>query len=426
MFHNFTKKNILSPINSPSKKLLVIASEWPEPNSSAAGGRMMQLLEIFLTMGFHITYAATAHISNFMFDIESIGITLKNVTLNDDSVDDFIKKINPTIVLFDRFTAEEQFGWRVVRQCPAAIRILDTEDLHFLRKARQESIQKYNNLDDLDLQSGLAKREIASVLRCDLSLIISRFEMNLLENEFDIKPNLLLYLPFLFDEIDEKVSSEWLDFEARKNFIFVGNFFHKPNIDAVLTLKNEIWPRIIKLQKGLQIDVFGAYPIPKIMQLHNTAAGFLVHGRAENAKAVVGKAKVVLAPIRFGAGIKGKLAEAQFCGTPSITTKIGSESMTKNELWNGFITDNYDDFAQKAIQLYNQEKLWKKAQTVGIKIFNEQYNKALFSKKFIDMILYLLENLEHHRKKNFLGAMLLHHSMQSTKFLSKWIIAKNK
>ena len=92
MFHNFTKKNTLSPINSPSKKLLVIASEWPEPNSSAAGGRMMQLLEIFLTMGFHITYAATAHISNFMFDIESIGITLKNVTLNDDSVDDFIKK----------------------------------------------------------------------------------------------------------------------------------------------------------------------------------------------------------------------------------------------------------------------------------------------------------------------------------------------
>lgn len=416
----------MSPINSSSKKLLVIASEWPEPKSSAAGGRMMQLLEIFLTMGFQITYAATAHISNFMFDIESIGIKLKKISLNDDGFDDFIKNINPTIVLFDRFTSEEQFGWRVVTLCPAAIRILDTEDLHFLRKARQESIQKHGNLDHLDLQSDLAKREIASILRCDLSLIISKYEMNLLENEFDIKSDLLLYLPFLFDAIDNCVTSKWLDFEARKNFIFVGNFFHEPNIDAVLILKTEIWPRIIKLQKGLQIDIFGAYPIPKIMQLHNQATGFLVHGRAENAQEVVGKAKVVLAPIRFGAGIKGKLVEAQFCGTPSITTNIGSESMTKNQLWNGFITDDYDDFAQKAVQFYNEKETWKKAQIVGIKIFNEQYNKEFFTKKFMETILFLIENLEYHRKKNFLGAMLLHHSMQSTKFLSKWIIAKNK
>ena len=166
------------------KKLLVVGSEWPEPNSSAAGSRMMQILSVFLTQDYLIVYAATAHISEFMFDLKAIAIETVQISVNDDKFDDFLKQQQPSVVLFDRFIAEEQFGWRVTENCPFCIKILDTEDLHFLRKARQQSIKKYANLDHVNLFSDVAKREIASILRCDLSLVISSFEINLLQNTF--------------------------------------------------------------------------------------------------------------------------------------------------------------------------------------------------------------------------------------------------
>lgn len=412
--------------NNFPKTLLVIASEWPEPASSAAGSRMMQILDIFLNLGFEITYCATAHISEFMFDLKSIGIKINSITLNNDGFDDFIKTICPSVILFDRFTSEEQFGWRVISQFPNAMRILDTEDLHFLRKARQQSILKHNDLNHVELQSDVAKREVASILRCDMSLIISKFEMELLQNEFGIKSDLLFFMPFMLDPIDDEVTAIWPSFEQRKNFIFIGNFFHEPNVDSVMQLKTAIWPKICKLQKGLKIDIYGAYPSPKIMQLHQPSNGFLVHGRAENAEKLVGSAKVLLAPIRFGAGIKGKLAEAQFCGTPSITTRIGAESMSENGFWNGFITDDYDEFAAKSVEIYHDKMIWENAQKNGQMIYNKQYDKSVFTAIFCETFKKIQNNLEQHRRKNFFGAMLLHHSMQSTKYMSKWIIAKNK
>src|SRR5690606_12663340 len=94
----------------------------------------------------------------------------------------------------DRFVSEEQFGWRVSQECPNAVQILDTEDLHFLRSAREKAFKKK---EEINLYNETTIREIASILRCDLSLIISEFEMNLLLNEFHIAPELLYYLPFI-------------------------------------------------------------------------------------------------------------------------------------------------------------------------------------------------------------------------------------
>lgn len=102
------------------------------------------------------------------------------------------------------------------------------------------------------------------------------------------------------------------------------------------------------------LNIYGAYASQKVLQLNNIKEGFLIKG-AENANEVVLKARVVLAPLRFGAGIKGKLLEAMQCGTPSVTTSIGAESMHADLSWNGFIEDNPDAFAKKAVELYHNK-----------------------------------------------------------------------
>nr|WP_314898448.1 glycosyltransferase family 4 protein [uncultured Flavobacterium sp.] len=409
------------------QKLLIIGFVWPEPNSSAAGGRMMQLISLFKAQGFSITFVSPAQDSDFMVDLEKCGVDKKSIELNNSSFDVFIKELNPTVVLFDRFMMEEQFGWRVAENCPDALRLLDTEDLHCLRLARQKAFKEKRPFNVTDLfPEDVAKREIASILRCDLSLMISEFEMELLESAFKIDKALLHYLPFLLEPIDSTEIQELPSFEERKNFIFIGNFLHEPNWNAVQYLKETIWPLIKKQLPEAILHIYGAYPSQKVLQLHNNKEGFLIMGRAIDAQDVVKNSRVVLAPLRFGAGIKGKLLEAMQCGTPSVTTFIGSESMHDDLPWNGFVVDSVADFADAAVRLCQDKTIWLKAQQNGITIINQRYLKELFKDDFAKKVKMLQSDLQKHRLTNFMGAMLQHHTLNSTKYMSRWIEVKNK
>lgn len=409
------------------QKLLIIGSVWPEPNSSAAGGRMMQLISLFKMQGFSITFASPAQDSDFMVDLQEYEVEKESIELNNSSFDVFVRELNPDVVLFDRFMMEEQFGWRVAENCPNALRLLDTEDLHCLRLARHKAFKENRsfNITDLFVEE-VSKREIASILRCDLSLMISEFEMELLESAFKIDISLLYYLSFLLEPIDDAEIEELPSFKNRKDFVFIGNFLHEPNWNAVQYLKETIWPLIKKLLPEAVLNVYGAYPSQKVLQLYNKKEGFLILGRAIDAKEVVQEARVVLAPLRFGAGIKGKLLEAMQCGTPSVTTTIGSEAMHGDLPWNGFITDDVADFVDAAVQLYQDKAIWQKAQKNGFKIINQRYSKGLFESSFRIKIEFLRSNLPQHRLNNFMGSMLQHHTLKSTKYMSRWIEEKNK
>jgi len=409
------------------KSLLIIGAVWVEPNSSAAGKRMLQLIAQFLERDYKITFASPAQKNEKAIDLFSLGINEVSIALNNVSFDNFIKELNPTIVLFDRFMMEEQFGWRVAENCPNAIRILDTEDLHFLRKTRQQQLKKGEAFtNDALLQSDDTKREIASILRCDVSLIISTYEMDLLKSVFKIDEKILCYLPFLLDAIDENKIKKWKSFEEREHFIFIGNFFHKPNVDAVLTLKKYIWNEVREVLPKAEIHIYGAYVNQQIQELHNKKEGFIVKGFAEDADEVVENAKVVLAPLNYGAGIKGKLTEAMLCGTPSVTTTIGVEGMAGNFPWNGFVADDFSDFALKAVELYTNKPVWEQAQLNGIDIINSIYSKEKNAPLFFSKIEDIQTNLKKHRVSNFLGSLLQHQTLQATKYMSKWIEEKNK
>ena len=163
-----------------NKKLLVIGFVWPEPKSSAAGSRMLQLIDQFQNQGYDVTFASAANTSNHTFDLSRLNINTQAILLNDSSFDVFVKNLNPDVVLFDRFMSEEQYGWRVSEQCPNALRVLDTEDFHGLRKAREVALKQNVEVSITHLQNDITKREIASIYRSDISLMISEAEIDLL------------------------------------------------------------------------------------------------------------------------------------------------------------------------------------------------------------------------------------------------------
>jgi O-antigen biosynthesis protein len=328
--------------------------------------------------------------------------------------------------LFDRFLTEEQFGWRVAENCPEAIRILDTEDLHFLRNARREAYINNEKVDLKHLTSDLAKREIASIFRCDLALIISKYEIRLLKKTFNIDKSLLHYVPFLLNKMNQEILRSYPTFQNRNHFITIGNFKHEPNWNSVQYLKTDIWPLIREKLPEAEMHIYGAYTMEKVQQLHNKKEGFLIKGWAENIEVVFTKARVCLAPLQFGAGLKGKLIDAMKYGTPSVTTNIGAEAMHDKLPWNGFIVDNPQEFALKSVALYTNENLWKNAQQNGVEIINSCFSKEKHERRLLNKIKALQINLAEHRVKNFIGSILLHNTLQSTKYMSRWIEEKNK
>lgn len=426
--------------HSVPTKVLVIGYVWPEPRSSAASGHVMQILEAFLEQGWDITFSSPAGPGEHKADLTSLGIREVPIELNNSSFDTFISELAPDIVLFDQFMMEEQFGWRVEKHCPDALRILETSDLQSLRHARHQRLKDRLKINDeqtdftelfapalheefqLMASTDLAKREIAALYRCDLNLMISEVEIDLLVEEFGLPRQILHWCPLMIDLPDTAAPG----FEERAHFLSIGNFRHAPNWDAVLWMKTTLWPLIRARLPRAQLHIYGAYTPPKATALHSPAQGFHIMDWAEDALEVMSAARVCLAPLRFGAGIKGKLVDAMLCGTPSVTTPIGAEAMHGDTPWPGAVALDANTFAEQAVQLYEDPARWQQAQIQASALLQQRYQRSVHGPRLINRIADCRQHLAQLRNDNFTGAMLRHHTLKSTQYMAQWIEAKNQ
>lgn len=424
----------------PPLNLLIIGYVWPEPRSSAASGHVMQLIDCCLGQGWQITFASPATEGETRADLASLGIREVGIELNNSSFDRFVSELQPDIVLFDQFMIEEQFGWRVEKQCPNALRMLETSDLQSLRHTRHQNLKNHLKSEsqatdeyDFFVEDGdtlfnqmavtdLAQREIAALYRCDLSLMTSDVEIELLTRQFNLPAALLHWCPLMLEPAPRETPA----FEDRAHFLSIGNFRHAPNWDAVLWMKNAIWPLIRQQLPAAQLHVYGAYTPPKATALHNAAQGFHVKNWAPDALQVMAGARVCLAPVRFGAGIKGKIVDAMLCGTPNVTTPVGAEAMSGDMPWPGLIANTAKDIADAAVRLYQDQVRWEQARNAGFELLAARYQRQQHGEALIARILECRANLQQHRTANFTGAMLRHHHHKSTQYMAQWIEAKNR
>lgn len=399
---------------------LFIGKVWPEPTSTAAGRRTQDILHALRAVGWRLSFACAAQPSDHSLDLEALGVSVHSIEVNDSGFDIWLKALAPDVVIFDRFMIEEQFGWRVERSCPSALRVIDTSDLHCLREARHQQLKGGGKLD---LFNEVALREIAAIHRSDLTLMISEYEMEILEHVFSVAPAQIAYWPFGITE----PNAESPDFEAREHFMMIGSFQHAPNLDAARWCKQSIWPLIRKRLPEAELHCYGSYGEKYAGELHAPKDGFIFKGRAEDALETMKSYRVNLAPLRFGAGLKGKLFDAFESGTPSVTTPIGAEGIALClEDWGCPVSDDPNCFADAATQLYQDETAWHYVRNQGVVIAAERFDATVWSSRLPELIENARAQLDENRKKNFVGQMLRHHHHRSTEYMSRWIEAKNR
>ena len=474
------------PINADDGPILFLSpSNWPEPNATAAGTRTMSLLQHFSnSSSVHFGCGAKMPQSIKRDDASNTVVPgpgsnhihwhqikpnrseeMKTLLHNIQSNHGPIKA-----VVFDRFYAEEAFSFRIRDICPDALLVLDMQDIHSLRLGRQclveetDSRQSEDGNRNTQLQlittqlmdnvmnfnpqydatsfkraNDAFLRELASVHRSDLVLVCSSVEMNLLESSWNVPKWKLVPASFFCKDEDVEddttniqQSSSMPTFEDRQDFVTVGGFKHPPNVDSVKLLRHEIWPRIREQIPNARMHVYGAYPTSQILNMQDKQAGFLVKGHVEDLDKVLTESRVLLSPLRFGAGIKGKIVDAWRCGCPVVTTPVGaegmvdeSEALSKSRAnWGGSIASNSNDFIQAAVEMYTQKEHWKSCQHRGTSLLTQLFNGRTNLPVIEDGITDAIMNLKQRRQSDLVGAILWRDAQRSTEYFSRWIELK--
>ncbi|MFC3095849.1 glycosyltransferase [Alteromonas sediminis] len=379
---------------------------------------MLNIIEQCKQKQWSVVFACAAQASTHAVDLMALGVQIKEIALNDSEFDTWVQTMNPDIVIFDRFMTEEQYAWRVTHAAPHALKVLNTEDCHSLRSIRQKHLDEDKDVSSLDI----ALREAAAILRSDVTLVISDYEMRWLEAHFSVPASQMILAPLCMP----MPHGADKHFTSSRHISFIGNFKHAPNWDAVLKLRS-LWPAIRKrIGKTEECHIYGAYPPKKATELSNTATGFLVKGWVDSVEDAFTPYRVFAAPLQFGAGIKGKLIEATHYSTPSVTTAIGCQGIAEPKDWPGTIAVDDREFIDAVAQLYNDQHTWEQARDKAkILSQSQQVNTRRFSEVF-DQLEGLHQHLDEHRKAHVLSRIVNHQTLKSHQYMSQWIEAKTK
>lgn len=244
----------------------------------------------------------------------------------------------------------------VARYAPGVRRIFDTVDLHFLRERRGAELAG----DGGGLREAERTRasELATIALSHATLVVSEAEHDLLRHETPRAPVHVLSNLHV-------VAGRGRTFAEREGLVFVGGFRHPPNVDAVIWFLREAWPRIHAARPDITFHCIGAEP-PASVSDAARAAGVMLHGHVPDLSPFMDGARIAVAPLRFGAGVKGKVNLSMAHGQPVVATSCAVEGMHLRDGEDVLVADDPQAFADAVLRLYGDEALWNRLAANGL------------------------------------------------------------
>jgi hypothetical protein len=410
----------------PKGPALIFSTVLPEPESSAAGVRQMQWIHALLRAAGRVVLmspSAPKKPVDWGYISFPPGVEVRSCALNDWSLSELIREMDPAVVLFDRFITEEQFGPLIQEAAPRALRLLETQDLHFLRRARGRGER------DPGLWKGAdAIRETAAILRSDHAFVVSSFEAELLNREFGIGTDHVSWIPFSYSEGGGEGRAQ--GFEGRSGFQFIGNFRHAPNMDGLRWFLSEVWPGIRNRLPGIEVKIHGAYPSAEVSGWHRPKEnGVRVIGSVRELKEAFRGVRVNLAPLRFGAGVKGKVLDGFHHGVPAVSTLIAAEGLMPlaNPLpFPGLLAGSPEEWVEACVRLHEDPLLWEEARSRAALLMESFYSAHKVERLLDARIEELFAAQERGETPRWLSRILRDEFQSGRKYFSKWIEAKSQ
>ena len=339
------------------KRILVIDARVLMPDNDSGSLRMFNILKILQKLDYKVFFlpANLQYHEKYTPQMQTLGIEcqyLPYVQAVKKYLEDYGQQFDA--VILSRADIAEKFIAGVKQYCTNAKVIFDTVDLHFLREQREAALTN----DKILAESAVIRKsqELAIARKADTTLVVSPVELELFLKEApDVNISLL-------SNIHQTYTTE-NSFKDRNDMLFIGSFEHPPNSDAMEFFLDEVFPLVQAENPGLKLLIVGGHVSPKLKARAND--NVIITGFVADIEPLFRNIRISIAPLRYGAGVKGKINSSMSFGVPMVVSSIAAEGMNLEHDLDVLIADEPESFAKEILRLYSDQDLWLSLSEAG-------------------------------------------------------------
>ena len=360
-------------------RALVLDHCTPTPNQDAGSITAMNLMLLLRQAGFAVTFIPEdnfLYMSEYTSSLQRCGIEVLYAPY-ETSVEGHLKSFGSRydLVMIFRPTVAKRHLQLVKKHAPEAKLLYHASDLHFLRMEREAELFS----DEKIKQAAVEMRALELDIMSNVNSVIVHSPI-----EQDMLKSLLPNLTVCVFQWAIAIRGTRTPFEVRHDIVFVGGYQHEPNVDAAKYFVREIFPLIKRKLPDARFIAVGSNPPPSLREI--ASGDILVPGFLEDLTPLLDRSKVTVAPLRYGAGIKGKVATTLSVGLPCVATSIAVEGMGLENGINVVIADSAQDFSNAVIKIYEQEDFWSGLSKESIKFAEKNYGSTASEKTMRELL----------------------------------------
>jgi GT2 family glycosyltransferase/ubiquinone/menaquinone biosynthesis C-methylase UbiE len=345
-------------------RVVVFDHQLPTWDQDAGSLRMYELLVILRELGCAVTFVPDNRyeFQPYLDTLQARGVEVVHGTID---IGEHLRAIGPALDL--AILSRPEVAWRYIRlvrqHAPHARVAFDTVDLHHIRESRRAALSADPEAERLAAM--YREMELGLVRACDATITVTDDERRIVAAE--VPGASVFVIPTIHRLVLDGPGSE-----GRSGILFVGGFRHPPNEDAVVWFAHEVFPLILDAAPGTTLTIAGSAPSDRVLALASDHVAVL--GFVPDLEPLYRTARVVVAPIRYGAGMKGKVAEALAHGLPVVTTTVGAEGMGLEDGVHALVRDDAKGFADALVDLLTDPVSWASLREAGRILVREQFS----------------------------------------------------
>lgn len=351
--------------------ILVIDTLVPPYDKESGAFRLHQILLLLLQQGYSVIFLPDyGHEQEpYTSELESLGIEVLYFTYQQY---DWAKRLQQRLNYIDvAWVCRPELAAKyfpLLQQNRHIKLIYDTIDLHFLRLQREAELQ---GKDDREWQQ-MQQLEVKCAQQADVTIVVTAKERQILQQLVSDGAINIKVIP----NIHPIYSGEIPDIVQRKGLLFIGGYYHAPNVDGVIWLATEIMPIIWAKRPDITVTLLGSNP-PASVQALAQDPRLTVPGYVPDVSSYFLSHRLFVAPLRYGAGMKGKIGHSLSFGLPVVTTTIGAEGMGLEAGKNVLIADTPPEFAATVLDLYDDPDRWRSLSRAGYDFIRQYTPEAI-------------------------------------------------
>jgi glycosyltransferase involved in cell wall biosynthesis len=341
------------------KNILVIDHHVPMPDKDSGSVRMFQILKILRQLGHRITFIPDnlAYEPPYTCELQKQGIEVV--------YHPYVKKVRDyllahglsfDVAVLSRCDFARKYIADVRLHAPQSRIIFDTVDLHYVREDSEARLTRDPEMRRKAQEKQQLEHELID--QADETWVVSPVEQQLLREKWPRKS-----VQLVSNIVD--VPGSTTPFALRRDYLFIGGFQHRPNTDAILFFVQKIYPLVSDHLRDAKFYIIGGHPPPEVIAL--ATERIIVAGLQRDVRLFFDSVRLSIAPLRFGAGVKGKINQSMAFGVPVVATSLAIEGMELSARQEILVADKPEDFARALIELYESEELWRRLSENGIR-----------------------------------------------------------